>query len=133
MYIRNFRTLLITFVFCFWFQNSIAQEEYAILRKNFNVSAKDLEHDLCQTKDTLILKSEKRIDYIYTINSQSKRELDTYVYENFLKVPLNRFTKGRHVFVVEQNKMNIVFSVQINDILSATVLLVEETRIVSDN
>lgn len=133
MHIRNFRTALITFLFSLWIQSFIAQEDYATLRKNFNVSAKDLLHDLCETKDTLILKSDKKIDYIYTINSQSKRELDTYVYENSLKIPLNRFTKGRHVFVVEQNKMNIVFAVQIADNISKVGLLTEEERRVSDN
>ena len=130
---RNFRTYLMTLVISFWFQNYNAQEDYAILRKNFNVSAKGLCHDLCKTKDTLILKSDKKIDYIYAINSRSKRELDTYVSENVLRIPLNGFTKGRHVFVVEQDKMNIVFAVQINETLPKIAVLLDDRRIEVNN
>lgn len=133
MNVRNFKSFLIAFIFSFWFQNAVAQEDYAILRKNFNISAKDLEHDLCHTKDTLILKSETRIDYVYSINRASKRELDRYVLENSFRIPLNSFSKGRHVFVVEQNKLNIVFVVEIKDTDPEIGLLAEERKIISEN
>lgn len=133
MHSKNLRTVVLVFIFNFWFQSFIAQEDYATIRKNINVNAKDLMHDLCQTKDTLILKSNTKIDYVYTINRHSKREMDTYVRDNSLKIPLNKFTKGRQVFVVEQNKMNIVFVVHINDNLSEMALIANEKGIVSDN
>ena len=133
MYSKNSPAIILVFILSFWFQNSIAQKDYASIRKNININAKDLMHDLCKTKDTLILKSDTKIDYVYTINRHSKREMDTYVLDNFLKIPLNKFTKGRQVFVVEQNKMNIVFVVHINDNLSEMALKANEKGIVSDN
>jgi len=133
MYIVKIRPFLLALLLTFWFQNLTAQEDYAFIKKNLNVRAKDLVHDLNATKDTLILQSDKKIDYVYSINSDYKRELDTYVFENALKVPLSKFTKGKHVFVVGQNHMKIVFVIQIHDHFSKIALVAEEKRTTIDN
>lgn len=95
------------------FQKLHAQKHYATIEKNFNVRAKDLFHDLNVTKDTLILQSPKTIDYVYAINTDYKREIDFYNNTNSLKIPLNQLSQGKHVFVVGNQRMQIIFVVRI--------------------
>lgn len=95
------------------FQKLPAQNEFATIEKNYNVRAKDLSHELNRTKDTLILQSSKNIDYVYAINSEYKREIDFYNNTNFLKVPLNQLSKGKHVFVVGNQRMQIIFVIRV--------------------
>lgn len=95
------------------FQKLHAQKEFAILEKNHNFRAKDLSQELNTTKDTLVLNSTKTIDYVYAINSEYKREIDFYNNTNSLKIPLNQLSKGKHVFVVGNSKMQIVFVVRV--------------------
>ncbi|WP_157491854.1 hypothetical protein [Gelidibacter mesophilus] len=130
---KNYSYILWTLMFCFWFQNFRAQENYAVLRKNLNISAKGLSHELCKTNDTLILQSKDRIDYVYSINNAQKREFDRYVFENLLKIPLTTFTKGRHVFVVRQDQKRIVFVVQILDEFKEEALLKIEKGVPANN
>lgn len=132
MAVLPFRCLLSFLIFSLWFQGVKAQDDFAVLKKNFNLSAKNLSHDLCLTKDTLILQSDIRINRIYTITNAYKRDLEMYGSENPIKIPLNTFAKGRHVFVVEQNKMSIVFVVQIQKALAEVAHLLEKEE-VSDN
>ncbi|MBT8270462.1 MAG: hypothetical protein KJO25_00320, partial [Bacteroidia bacterium] len=65
-----------------------AQQKTGIIEKNINLEAKELYHDLNASKDTLILKSKSNIHYIYSLNSKNKREVDTHVYANSFKLPL---------------------------------------------
>lgn len=95
------------------FQKLHAQKHFAIIEKNYNVRAKDLSHDLNATKDTLILQSPKTIDYVYAINTDYKREIDFYNNTNSLKIPLNQLSKGKHVFVVGNQRMQIIFVVRV--------------------
>ena len=104
----------------------IFKEHYAILEKNVNVRAKELSHELNKTKDTLLLKSDKKIDYVYAINSTYHREVDTYVFENSFKVPLNKLSVGKHLFVVGQNHMKIIFVVRIVEELSKIALVTDK-------
>ena len=90
-----------------------AQESYAKLEKNRNIQAKGLIHKLNTTKDTLILKSDKIINSLYTINQSYNRELDFEIDSTDYKLPLNKLSKGKHVFVARQSPMQIVFVVQI--------------------
>ncbi|MCK7590064.1 hypothetical protein M0G43_05735 [Subsaxibacter sp. CAU 1640] len=90
-----------------------AQKPFATIEKNYNVRAKDLFHELNSSKDTLLLQSTKPIDYVYAINSDYKREIDFYNNTNSLKIPLNQLSKGKHVFVVGHQKMQIIFVVRI--------------------
>lgn len=96
-----------------FFQKIYAQDSFAILEKNKNTAVKNLIHELNLTKDTLILKSDSRIDRVYCINTDIKREVDTLIYAQEHKISLNTLTKGKHVFVVEQNRKKIVFVIRI--------------------
>lgn len=90
-----------------------AQAPYAKLEKNRNIQAKDLIHQLNKTSDTLILKSDKLIHSLYTINQNYARELDVEIDSTFYKLPLNMLSKGKHVFVARQSPLQIVFVVKI--------------------
>jgi hypothetical protein len=91
-----------------------AQEPAAIIEKNVNVTAKSVYHDLNQTRDTLILKSDKKINYLYTINHDDySREVDFYIGDTEYKLPLNKLSKGKHVVVVVQSPLRIVFVVKV--------------------
>lgn len=90
-----------------------AQESYAKLEKNWNIQAKGLIHQLNTTKDTLILKSDKIINSLYTINQNYSRELDFEIDSTAYKLPLNKLSKGKHVVVARQSPMQIVFVVKI--------------------
>lgn len=107
--------LLVPIVICsgLFFQNIFAQESYATIEKNVNVDAKHLFHDLNKTKDTLVLKSDKKINYFYSINKDYKREVNYYVDTYEYKLPLTDLSKGRHVFVVGQSPLKIVFVVRV--------------------
>lgn len=94
-------------------QKLSAQNQFASLEKNYNVGAKDLVHELNTTKDTLLLKSSKTIDYVYAINREYKREIDFYNNTNVLKIPLHQLSKGKHLFVVGNSRKQIVFVVRI--------------------
>lgn len=91
-----------------------AQEPAAIIEKNVNVTANSVYHDLNKTRDTLILKSDKKINYLYTINHNDySREVDFYIGDNEYKLPLNKLSKGKHVVVVVQSPLRIVFVVKV--------------------
>ncbi len=95
------------------FQDLNAQERFATLEKNVNYRASNLFHGLNKTRDTLLLKSDKEIDYVYSINKQNQREIDYKINANFYKVPLQNLSLGKHVFSVVQAPLLIVFVVHI--------------------
>lgn len=90
-----------------------AQEPNAVIEKNVNVTAKAVYHDLNSTRDTLILKSDKPINHLYTINHDYSREVNFYIGKTEYKLPLNKLSKGKHVVVVVQSPLRIVFVVKI--------------------
>lgn len=93
-------------------QTLFGQDSYASLEKNFNTYAKELSHELNNTKDTLYLKSPNLITYVYSINEDYKREIDTYAGKEEFKVALAPLTKGKHVFVVTEGKKRIIFVIR---------------------
>lgn len=95
--------------------NSNAQEPLAVLRKNVNTRASSLEHFLNSTQDTLVLRSAKKIDYVYSINRQYEREVYDYIFDTQYRVPLGHLSPGKHVFVVGQSQMKIVFVIIIRE------------------
>ena len=107
--------LMLLFVACtnLLCNNLIAQDNFAKIEKNVHNAAKELFHDLNETKDTLILKGEKRIRNVYSINREYKRETQEYIGAMTAKVPLTHLTKGKHVFVVEQMPKKIVFVIRV--------------------
>lgn len=109
----RFSKFLLASFFGLAFQKLISQNQFAILEKNHNEGAKDLVHELNASNDTLMLKCNKTIDYVYAINSEYKREIDFYNNTNNLSIPLKQLTKGKHVFVVSHSKKQIVFVVRV--------------------
>ena len=90
-----------------------AQEHYAKLEPNRNIQAKGLMHKLNKTRDTLILQSETKINYLYSINKDYGRDFDVYVDTTHYRLPLNKLPKGKHVMVAVQSPKRIVFVVRI--------------------
>ena len=137
--IRICLVIILLFLLGFTLQ---AQEHYAKLEKNKNIQAKGLIHQLNKTRDTLILSSDKKINYLYTINKDYGREFDFYIDTTSYKLPLNKLTKGKHVFVAVQSPMRIVFVVRIlkdmpkvetSDIIAEDIVAIEPERIVFSN
>lgn len=89
------------------------KKDFALIEKNVNITASDLFHDLNKTKDTLVLSGDKRIRNVYSINTNYKRETQEYINANSAKVPLTHLSKGKHIFVVEQVPLKIVFVVRV--------------------
>ncbi len=90
-----------------------AQGEFASIRKNINVLANGLYHDLNKTKDSLVLKSSDPIFRVYTIG-EFHGVIDKTVNRFEKAISLKQLKKGRYVFVVDQPKMKIVFEIRIN-------------------
>ena len=97
----------------FSLQSAYAQGDFAVLKKNVNVQAKGLSQELNETKDTLILKSERIIQKVYAVNMDYEREVDINVRDTSIKIPLNNLSKGKHVFVAVQSPLRFVFTVKI--------------------
>ena len=89
------------------------KKDFALIEKNVNVTASDLFHDLNITKDTLVLNGDKRIRNVYSINTNYKRETQEYINANSAKVSLEHLSKGKHIFVVEQVPLKIIFVVRV--------------------
>ena len=111
------KTLVVLTIACsgLLYNSANAQKkDFALIEKNVNTTASDLFHDLNKTKDTLILNSgDKRIRNVYSINTNYKRETQEYINASSAKVPLTHLTKGKHIFVVEQVPLKIVFVVRV--------------------
>ena len=110
---KNFTLLLTVACFSLFLQNIFSQESYAVLEKNVNSDASSLFHELNETKDTLLLKSDKKITYVYSINKNYKRELNYYVNKNTCKLSLKDLSRGRHTIVVGQSPLKVVFVVRV--------------------
>jgi hypothetical protein len=95
------------------FQDLYAQERFVTIERNVNYRASSLFHGLNKTRDTLLLKSDKKIDYVYSINKHNKREVDYNINSKFFKVPLQNLSLGKHVFSVIQAPLLIVFVVHV--------------------
>ncbi|WP_296381018.1 hypothetical protein [Winogradskyella sp.] len=127
--IRICLVLILLFLLSFTLQ---AQEHYAKLEKNRNTQAKGLIHKLNKTKDTLILQSDKKINYLYSINKDYGRDFDFYIDTTSYKLPLNKLPKGKHVLVAVQSPKRIVFVVKIlKDIPKDKSLKIKTKKIVA--
>ena len=110
---KNFTLSISLACFSLFLQKAYSQESYAILEKNVNSDASSLLHELNETKDTLLLKSDKKISYVYSINKNYKRELNYYINKNACKLSLKDLSKGKHTIVVGQSPLKIVFVVRV--------------------
>jgi len=108
-----------------------AQDPFATLEKNYNFRASGLIEELNETKDTLILKSDKKMSYVYSINEEYKREIDTYAGTDYFRVPLNGLSKGKHVFVVSVSPLKIVFVVKVHKDVSNLLPLATEPKVIT--
>jgi len=112
------RNLLLTILFSFskiFVHQTYAQEKIAVLEKNTNVLAKELHHDLNVTKDTIILKSKRRMHYVYSINSDNQREVDEFIQDYKFKIPVKKLSHGKHLFAVSYLQRKIIFVVRVYD------------------
>ena len=107
--------LLVGFVslFSLSYTDLYAQDDFALLEKNVNVRASGLIHRLNKTKDTLLLSSYKKINRVYSVNMNYEREVEANINDTSYKIPLKHLTKGKHVFVVVQSPLRIVFVIKI--------------------
>ncbi|MGR7812152.1 hypothetical protein [Lacinutrix undariae] len=110
---KIFKTFVVLFLIGMTSQTLYAQQDFAVIEKNVNVRAKSLLHDLNNTKDTLILKGDRKIGYISAIDEDSNRVVDTYIGKKDFKLPLNTLKKGKYIFVVIQQPLQIVFVVKV--------------------
>ncbi len=110
---KTYLFLFLTASFLISFQNSNAQDNFALIEKNANIQANGLFHDLNKTRDTLLLRSNKKINYVYSINKSVKREVSYTVNSKSFKVPLKGLSKGKHVFVAVLSPLRIVFVIRI--------------------
>ncbi|RKE98095.1 hypothetical protein [Ichthyenterobacterium magnum] len=110
---RIYLRLFFAVLFFMLYNKVSAQEDYALLEPNVNVRANGITHYLNKTKDTLLLKSDKMINKVYAVNMKYEREVDTKINANSYKVPLTELSKGKHVFVVVQSPLRIVFVVRV--------------------
>lgn len=111
----KYRRLVMASIVGLTFQKKIqAQDAFATLEKNYNFRANGLIEELNVTNDTLILKSDKKMGYVYSINREYRREIDTYAGDTYFKVPLTDLSDGKHVFVVSVSPLKIVFVIHIN-------------------
>ena len=92
-----------------------AQTKLITLEKNTNVLAKDLVHTLNKTKDSLLLRSNQKIHYIYSINSRNQKEIDQFVEAYEAMIPLTNLSSGKHVIAVSLLQRKILFVVWIHD------------------
>ncbi|WP_132705336.1 hypothetical protein [Winogradskyella wandonensis] len=92
---------------------AFAQKGKATIYKNKNFQAAGLYHDFNRTKDTLVLRSDKKINYLYTANHSAKDDINVRVDSNTYKLPLNKLKKGRNVLVAIQSPLKIVFVVEV--------------------
>ena len=106
-------TSLFIVAFGFGIQGVVAQSTFATIIKNVNVRAKGVKHSLNATKDTLLLESDKKINYVYAINRDYKKELYDFIDDNSYKVPLSHLKSGKYTFVVGQSPLKIVFAVYV--------------------
>lgn len=90
-----------------------AQNHFAKLEQNRNSQAKELIHTLNKTRDTLILKSDKIINSLYTLNQDDTRNINLEVDSTNYTLPLNTLPIGKHVFVAVLAPKLIVFVVKI--------------------
>lgn len=103
-------TLVLLLGLIFSSYNSVfGQNDFARIEKNRNTRAESLYHDLNKSKDTLILSSNSKIGYVYSINKEYQREIDTYIFDYECKIPLTNLSKGKHVFAVGHMSMAVVF------------------------
>jgi hypothetical protein len=107
------KTFLLTFCISIFSYSVFSQTAYAKIEKNRNLNANSLFHELNTTKDTLLLKSNTKISHVYSINSEYKRELDVYLSETDLQIPLTNLSHGKHVVVVDQTPKKIIFVIHI--------------------
>lgn len=110
---KKLLTSLLIVAFGFGIQSVTAQSTFATIAKNVNNRAESVKHYLNSTKDTLILESERKINYVYAINREYKKEIYDFIDDKKYKVPLTNFKSGKYTFVVGQSPLKIVFAVNV--------------------
>ena len=114
---RNSPQFIITILLLSFVTTTFAQNRNgrAKLIKNRNIQASGLYHDFNKTKDSLVLKSDKKINYLYTANHNDDAKLSVLIDSNSYKLPLHKLKKGRNVLVAIQSPLKIVFVVEVEE------------------
>ncbi|MBT8325036.1 MAG: hypothetical protein HKN99_04315 [Winogradskyella sp.] len=103
----------ITLIAIVLFVNQLsAQNVVATIKKNKNVLAKHLFHDLNKTKDSLVLRSDKLINALYSTNNDGS-DFHRIINKNEFTLALNQLSKGKNVLVAVQSPLRIVFVIEI--------------------
>ena len=92
-----------------------SQDKFAIIEKNTNLVAKSLYHDLNETQDSLILRSNGAMHHVFSINRMGKREIDQSIFSEEIRIPLKGLSSGKHVFAVSYMQKKILFVIRIYD------------------
>ncbi|NNK83328.1 MAG: hypothetical protein HKO92_09405 [Flavobacteriaceae bacterium] len=111
---KKLLTSLIIAALGFSIQCLHAQSSFATIIKNVNVRAQGVKHTLNSSRDTLLLKSDRKINYVYAINRSYKKELYDFIDDKSYKIPLTNFSAGKYTFVVGQSPLKIVFAIYIH-------------------
>ena len=120
---RNFLLSLLFAISKIFVHSGHAQEKIASIEKNNNLLAKDLHHELNSTKDTIMLRSKRRMHYVYSLNNENKREIDEFVEDFKYDIPVDRLSHGKHLFAVSYLQRKIVFVVRVYDPRSSSIVI----------
>jgi len=107
------KSILLTFSLVILTNTAFSQASFATLEKNRNILASSLFHELNKSKDTLLLRSNSEISHVYSLNSENEKEIDVYISETDVKIPLSKLSQGKHVIVVDQTPKKILFVIHV--------------------
>lgn len=107
------KSFLLTVSLVVFTSSVFSQAAFAKLEKNRNILASSLFHELNTSKDTLLLKSKSEIAHVYSLNSDNEKEIDVYLNETDIKIPLVNLSPGKHVIIVDQTPKKILFVIHV--------------------
>ena len=128
---RNFLLTLLFTISKVFIHNGYAQEKIASIEKNNHVLANDLTHELNPTKDTIVLRSKRRMHYVYSLNKENKREIDEFVEDVKYNIPVSRLSQGKHLLAVSYEQRKIIFVVRVYDPKASFVATKREEEVAS--
>ena len=94
---------------------TFSQNRPTRVKKNTNSNAKELFHDLNESGDSLILKSDYRIYRVEIMRSDFSKHYEAF--EKSVKIPLYDLPRGRFSVLVSTNRKLILFNLFKDDII----------------
>ncbi|MGB3607500.1 MAG: hypothetical protein WBA19_10110 [Psychroserpens sp.] len=111
---KNITARLCVAVVCLFMANTNAfaqDDEFVILRKNYNPLAYDLDHNLSHTQDSLLLKNKTLFTKVRFINEENELIFDFNPAVKEAKIPLHELPLGKYTVMFYQKHKIIVFQV----------------------